>query len=311
MADIVIKKVLDHIYNLSFDNVIVKSGDEFIIDKGINEFVSSFKYMDRNSGIIMLPCNYDGSGLWCRTESSKELFSLPKYNPAITQFGFHFYGLKRSKVYRVTIEARTMGSSQVVTNNRELKVYTNDGVSVISEDLTDVINPTCYYGVFISNSEEVILNFAIGKIAISKFSIDEVELFEEKEEDNPDEVLEEGKIQLVSYGVFEVNKINKSHYTGKYIPQVRLTGKGINLYYNTEDETFVLERDNANDILGASFTTLKYLVDINTTKMTGNSGYTTKEVGLELSPNTLKQGYLIFKADGTTGTISVIINKIY
>jgi hypothetical protein len=82
----------------------------------------------------------------------------------------------------------------------------------------------------------------------------------------------------------------------RYCLVSKYSGKGINLYYDKKDLAFILERDNREDILEESFINAKFVVDFNFNKLISKfSTYKIIEVENNVSPNTLKQGYLKFQ----------------
>ena len=81
---------------------------------------------------------------------------------------------------------------------------------------------------------------------------------------------------------------------------------------------YILERDNYEDTIGSSFVNANYLIDISLTKAPYAS-YQITEVENDVSPNTLKQGYIKFnlldngkvgKYNRPNGRIAIIITKI-
>lgn len=321
--EINIKKVLKTIYKFDFTKLppIISHGSEFFVsDNGISEFNQTFKKQDLDNGIVVTPSGYT-KGLFYSSLNDGEIYSSVKYEPDVVYFSFNIFGLKHGAYYRVRIPARSAGSSELITDNRELLVLTEDQEVVIQEDLKDVYENTEYQGIFRSQSNEINLLFSIGKIYVSDIIIEEVELLTENVSEEESETIDTGKLQLGAYGVFNMKTLFPEGFKGKYIQVTRLTGKGISLYYNRADNTYVLERDNSDDILQEPFTLLNYVVEINSEKIPGVN-HMLRAISAEPGPNTLKAGYLSFNfvnAAGETVDISkldgnrlyVFIKKLY
>lgn len=318
-----IKKIVKRIYQFDFKNCDVKNRAEFYTNNGVSEFVSTFKKHDFENGIIVTPANYK-VGLFYTTNNGGEIYCPTKYNPDIVKFSFNIYGLKKGAYYRMTIPARSAGELNLVTDNRMINVVTDTEELIINEDLTKVNENKELYGIFRATTNEINFLFTLGKVVIADIIIDEVELFtdEDNETSPTNSLLNEGKIQLSAYGVFNLNVISPNDYNGKYIEATKYTGKGINLYYDKKNNEYILERDNANDILNESFNLLNYVIDFNLNHTVNKNifvNYRICEVSLEPSPNTLKQGYIKFdfvdkdnnKVILNEGRITILINKIY
>jgi hypothetical protein len=162
--------------------------------------------------------------------------------------------------------------------------------------------------------------FSIGKIYVSDIIIDEVEIARDNSEDEEkkqDFELDNGKSNIVAYGVFSCDSLNE---TGRYAELSRITGKGINLYFDKNEQKYILERDNIEDTIGASFTNANFIIDINTNKAPRLNRYQIVDVSADVSPNTLKQGFLKFEIldinnkpcryDVHSGRLTFIIKKI-
>lgn len=320
-----VKKVLRRIYQLDFSNCLVKNKEEFYTEKGVSTFAATFKKTDFDNGIVVTPNGYK-NGLFYSVENGGEIYSPTKFTPDLVTFSLNIYGLKKGAYYKITIPSRSAGTLNIITDNRKINITTDAEDLVMDADLTGINESIEQYGIFRASSNEINLFFTLGKVIISNIIIDEVELASdtEKEELQDNSVIEDGKYQLAAYGVFNVKPSIPENFNGKYIALSRYTGRGINLYYNKSTYEFILERDNANDILNESFNLLNYTVEINTTKVINNKKFIYCDISsieMEPSPNTLKQGYIKFAfvtKDGNNlnalnleGRISIIINKIY
>lgn len=298
MADIKVKKIDRRIYEFDFSKCEVLDKREFFAENGVSEFVTTFKKQDLDNGIVVTPSGYH-MGLFYSVTNDGEIYSSPRYNPDIVTFNFNFYGLKKGKYYRLTIPARSTGSISTITTDRTLRVTTDAQDILINENLTDVLENKEYYGLFKAESNEINLFFTIGKIYISDIIVDEIELLEEEEENDEevDEQIESGKLKLAAYGVYNLKANYSDLFNGRYLETTKYTGKGINVYYDRVGNTYVIERDNVNDILGTSFTSANYFVEININKTENLDKFNTYRictVSAEPSPNTIKQGYIRF-----------------
>ena len=93
---------------------------------------------------------------------------------------------------------------------------------------------------------------------------------------------------------------------------LRYSGKGINLYFDSNHDQYIIERDNVEDVLGEPFTNVNYLIDFNFNKVP-NKGLFTQyniiDVNTSPSPNTLRQGYLVFEFADQDDNPVVYTNK--
>jgi hypothetical protein len=153
--------------------------------------------------------------------------------------------------------------------------------------------------------------------------LDEVELtmemLENEVNSEPIVELDSGKSNIVAYGVFSGDVVNDAPNI-RYAEFSRITGKGVNLYFDKNAKEYILERDNYEDSIGDSFTRANYVIDINLNKAPGAT-YVITDVSADISPNTLKQGYLTFKLTDVlknstgiykreNGRIAIIVRKI-
>lgn len=318
-----IKKIVRRIYEFNFTNCDVKNRAEFYTTNGVSEFVSTFKKNDFENGIIVSPSGYK-AGIFFSTNNGGEIYCPTKYNPDIVKFNFNIYGLKKGSYYRVTIPARSAGTLDIITKDRSINLVTDTEELVINEDLTNIDENKELCGIFRAQSNEINLFFTFGKVIVSNIIIDEVEILTETdvEEATQSVVFEEGKLELASYGVFNLKANEPEGYLGRYSAVTKYTGTGINLYYDKTNNEYILERDNVNDVLNESFNLLNYIVELNVNKTVNKNiyaNYRICEVSLEPSPNTLKQGYIKFdfvdfngnKVLLNEGRISILIYKLY
>lgn len=320
--DLNIKKIIRRIYEFDFSNCDVKNRAEFYTTNGVSEFITTFKKNDFENGIIVSPSGYK-AGIFFSTNNGGEIYCPTKYNPDIVKFNFNIYGLKKGAYYRITIPSRSAGSLDIITKDRTITVVTDSEELVLTDDLTEVNENKEVCGVFRAYANEINLLFTLGKVIISNIIIDEVEILTETdvEETVAAVSLEEGKLELSAYGVFNLKPNIPEGYLGKYLAVTKYTGNGINLYYDRNANEYILERDNVNDILNESFNLLNYVIDFNLNKTVSKNIYTNYricEVSLEPSPNTLKQGYIKFdfvdnagnKVLLDDGRISILIHKL-
>lgn len=320
MADV--KKVVQRIYEFNLKNCELEDGNEMIQTEHGNEFVNTFILRDIDRGIIVTPGSYS-RGMVYKSTNGGEFYNNPDWVPDVETFSYNLYGLKKGAFYRLTVVSRnTRKFNRLldVTDNRKLEVLSETQELIINKDVSEYTSNTEFSGIFRANSIEENLYFRIGKIYISDIIIDEVELLsdiEEQEEKQQDFELDNGKSNIVGYGVFSPVLLNES---GRYCELSRLTGKGINLYYDKNNKSYIIERDNAEDTIGSSFTGVNYIVDFNFNKAPYLNKYQITEVSADPSPNTLKQGYISFeildKNDNpeqytrNSGRIAIIVKKI-
>jgi hypothetical protein len=321
-----IKKVKDKIYEFDFSKTELMDGNEIIVKNGVSEFVMNFKKRDLNNGIIVTPSGYT-NGLVYKTTNGGEFYNNPSWVPDVVKFAFNVFGLKKGSFYRLSVVSRDTGANFLVTNDRKLTVTNEESELLLDVDVKGTLEPKTYTAIFRTNDNETNLFFSIGKIFITDIIIEEVELVTERiVEDIPeaDVVLEEGKMQLAAYGVFTTEATVDQNYKGRYIPMTRYTGKGINLYFDKNTNQYVLERDNKEDILSESFTNINYVVDFNLNKVVNKghfSQYSICAVNPEISPNTLKSGYITFefvdahdkpvRYTDKNSRITILINKLF
>jgi hypothetical protein len=148
--------------------------------------------------------------------------------------------------------------------------------------------------IFKAEAVEDKFSVQVGKIYLRNIVIEEIEMVENapEEEETPDNSYEPGKEQLVGYGIFSMgipDGVNRRREVKK------LSGKGIVLYYDSIENVYTLERDNDNDTINENLANGNIIVDININKMNSENMFThynVLEVSSDISPATLKGGYL-------------------
>lgn len=316
-----IKKVVQRIYEFDLSNCELEDGNEMINTDHGNEFVNTFVLRDMDKGIIVTPSGYS-KGLMYKSTNNGEFYNPTDWLPDLVDFSLNIYGLKKNAFYRVTVVGRNVRKYNRlidVTDNRKLEVTDDSQVLLINADLSDSMTNTEFSGIFRATSVEHNLYFSLGKIYINNIIIDEVELVKdtiEEEVVSNDVELDSGKSNIVAYGVFSPKTLNESN--SRYSELERITGKGLSLFYDKTDNKYILERDNIEDTVRASFTNANYLIDINFNKAPYAS-YIITDISADISANTLKQGYIKFqifdsgeavKYDRANGRFTFIITKI-
>ena len=316
-----IKRVVQNIYKFNLKDCQLISGEEMMVTDSGNEFVNTFVQRDFDKGIIVTPSGYT-RGLIYKSNDGGMFYSPAKWMPDIVTFNFNIYGLKRNAFYRLSVKAKNMSaynSLSDTTNDRSLQVTNDSQQLLMNENLTSQMEYKIYTAIFRASTVEENLLFRIGKIGINDIIIDEVELVGDAAEEKSSEPLFEldsGKSSIVAFGVFSNESISEN--SGRYIELSRITGKGLNLYYDKTKNEYILERDNYEDTTGAAFTNANFTVDFSFNKAPYAS-YTITDVSNDASPNTLKQGYIKFTIsdNGKTGRYSrpngrlaFIVNKI-
>jgi len=301
-TNIKIKKILRKIYNINYDNITLRDDDEFILQSnGVSEFTQMLKKVDTDNGIIVTPSGYR-SGLFYSIENDGELYSSSKLLPDLVTFGLNLFGLKKNYFYRITILARDTDANTVITDDRNITVIDDTRQIILSSDLKGYDKNQECVGYFRALSNEVNLNFTFGKIVIKDIIIDEVVLLEEENfnetvEDEITEEFAEGKEILSMYGIYSLVGQVPKEFKGKYINLTRYSGRGMEIYYNQYDHTYTLEKSNTENITNDPFTNLSYRVEFNCNKLPNHKIYeyfTVIDVSTDISPNTLKQGYMTF-----------------
>lgn len=295
MADI--KKVVRNIYKFDFSKTTLIDGNEIMATDYSSEFVDNFRKRDLDNGIIVTPVGYR-RGLVYKYTNGGEFYNNPEWDANLITFSLDIFGLKNKAFYRITVKGRNTHRYRVTdyTEDRSLIVSDSNQELLLKENLENTDNNTDFSAIFRATSNEINLYFTIGKIFVNDIIIDEIELMNDNTEveDIKDDILAEGKLSIAAYGIYEPQPVinDTSSFKGRYLEMTKLAGKGLILFYDTKTSSFVLERDNANDILGASFTNINYIVDINTEKLCGCSGHYAKDIDVDISPNTIKQGYI-------------------
>lgn len=320
-----IKKVIQRIYEFDFKNKDLVSGEEMVNTSSGNEFINAFKKRDIDKGIMITPSKYV-NGLMFKSSNGGEILNYPEWSiPELVNFGLDIYGLKKGSFYMISVEGRSSRKYNRLldaTDDRTLLVKTNLDELLIKYDFTDDIDSNkTLTSIFRANSAEMNLDFLMGKIYITNIIIEEVQLIEEdkNDEEEKDIILENYKKDIAAVAVFTLNEIVD---TGRYRELERLTGRGLKLFYDSIENVYILERDNIEDTIGESFNNIRYFIDINMSKIVNNGlfdRYDIVEISLDVSPNTLKQGYVKFnfvKNDNVVqlnkdSRLVIIINKLF
>lgn len=318
-----IKKVLQRVYEFDLKNCELIDGNEMIPTEHGNEFVNTFIKRDMDRGIIVTPGGYT-RGLVYKSTNGGEFYNNPEWSPEIETFSMNLYGLKKGAFYRVTVigrNTRKYNRLTDVTENRKLEILDETQAMILSADLSDTMSNKSFEGIFRATSVEENIYFSLGKIYVNNIIIDEVEIardvLESNETKENDFELDGGKSNIVAYGIFSPDLLNE---TSRYAELSRITGKGINLYFDKNNKRYIVERDNIEDTIGASFTNANYLVEFNFNKAPYLNRYQVVDVSPDMSPNTIKQGYIAFEIlnkDGIAeryerhnGRLAIIIKKI-
>ena len=317
-----IKKVLNRIYEFDLKNCEVADGDEMISTDHGNEFVNTFIKRDLNRGIVVTPAGYT-KGLIYKSNNDGEIYNKAEWLPDIVTFSLNIFGLKKDAFYRVSVEGRnTKKYNRItdVTDDRTLEISNNAKELLLKHDFSDEMKNVLVDGIFRATGTEENLYFRVGKIYISNIIIEEIELQLEQEttaeETEPEVEFSDSKSSISAYGVYE-STYNLS--VRRYTEVPRITGKGLNLYFDNSTKTYILERDNTEDILGESFTNANYIVDFCFDKAPYSQDYEITDVSMDPSPNTLKQGYIAFQImeggkpiryDRANGRLAFVVRKI-
>lgn len=291
-----IKKVIQNIYKFDFSKCELQNKSEILVNDNVNEFNQTFRLVDNDKGIIVTPEGYK-EGLVYRSENGGLIASPASWTPDVIKFSFNILGLKKGAFYRVTVKAknvRAYNSLEDVTDDRTVRVTTSGNELVLEKDLTENLEFVETDGFFRAKGNEENLKFKIGKIAINDIIIDEVEMLEEqKVEEKPlDEAFSGNKFEDVAYAIFNLGDDYTSN--NRYAEIQRLTGKGLNLYFDQTDGLYILERDNLEDYIKEPFTNVNFILDFNLNKAPKCS-YEITNVESDISPNTIKQGFIKFK----------------
>ena len=291
-----VKKVIQNIYKFDFSKCELNNKKEILVNDSVNEFNQTFRLVDNDKGIVVTPEGYK-EGLVYRVDDGGTIASPTTWTPDIIKFSFNILGLKKGAFYRLTIKAknnRKYNSLEDVTDDRTIRATTSSNELILEKDLSEDLEYTNVQGLFRAKSNEETIKFKLGKIAINDIIIDEVEILEEvKVEEKPViEAFSENKFDIVAYGIFNFSEDYDS--TNRYAEVQKLTGKGINLYFDKNDGLYYLERDNVEDIIKEPFTNVNYLIEINTNKAP-KFNYEITNVETDMSPNTIKQGFIKFK----------------
>lgn len=322
-----IKKVIQRIYEFDFSDCGLTNGNELITTNRGSEFVNTFRKRDLDKGIIVTPSGYS-KGLVYRTSNNGEVYNNPEWMPDIVNFSLNIFGLKKNAFYRITVigrNTRRYNRLRDVTDDRNLRITNEQQELLLDIDLSDYLDNAEFTKIFKADSNETNLYFQMGKVFLNNVIIDEVELpldIEVEVDDVPETEFSNGKSDICAFAVFQAE--TDSEKKGRYIELTRLTGKGLVLFFDSLQGNYILERDNVEDTLGASFTNIEYLIDFNFNKLVNNKDYfkyNIVTVSPEISPNTLKQGYIRFElvnkdnislnTEKLEGRMAFLIRKIY
>lgn len=295
-----IKRIIQRIYDFDYSKCDLEDGTEFIATEHGNEFTNTFICRDLDKGIIVTPSEYV-KGLVYTTKENGYIYNPSTWIPDIVNFAFNIYGLKKNAYYRITVKAKNMNrynNMLDVTDDRGIEIINNATQELLMKhDISEQMTFADYSVIFKANSVEENLHFRIGKIGIKDIIIDEVELLldenlEEETTDEPTVEFDSGKSNIVAYAAFSCDC--EVDTQSKYTEMPKTTGKGLNLYYDKSTMEYILERDNYEDTIQSAFTNANYVVDFCFTKAPYAS-YMITGLSNDVSPNTLKQGYIRFK----------------
>jgi len=321
-----IKKIVRRLYQFNLSKTELLDGSEIMSNGRTNEFVNNFKLRDIDNGIIVTPAAYK-RGFIYKSTNGGEIYNNPRWEPDIITFSYGIYGLKKDAFYRITVKGRNVSDYNPlfdITDDRTIEVTNEDGEILISHDFAHEYSNTEVQCIFRATSKEQNIFFRVGKIYINNIIFDEVELVEEdeykKEETVDDEIVSEGKIDLVAYGIFDPKRENTA---SRYTELLSLNSKGLSLFFDSKECKYILERTKDNDFLKEPFTNINYIVDINTNKMVNKGNFdklVITKISNDISPVNLKQGYMEFELElngkaveytAELGRIIFLIRKLY
>jgi hypothetical protein len=292
-----VSKVLRQIYSIDYSKILLKNGDEFVTESnGMSDLNQYLRKNDMDTEVLVSFAGYR-NGLFYTTNDGGEIFNDPSMLPELVTFSMDLVGLKKNLWYRVSITAKNTGNITTFSTNRKIQVTDGTQALIIDCDLNGVNDDTEYIGYFRSNSAESYLFFTIGKVIIKDIHIEEVEIEGDAvKTDDKIETIGPASLKLCAYGCFAM-KPEIGDFKGRYVRLNNIAGTGLELYFDITDTSYVLERSNDPDILGESFTGYQYLVSINKDKLKSEGIFSRLDivdVNGNLSPNTLKQGYIEF-----------------
>lgn len=319
----IIKSVIEKLYCFDFTKTNLLDGYEVISD----EFVDNFACRDVDRGFSCVPFGYT-KGFFYKAEE-RAIYNSPKYLPDLITFGVHISGLKKGHFYRISVTAKNVRKysmfSDDVTEDRTLTIKNAFREVLISKDFSDDLDYTTVTNIFRAESIEDKLSVTVGKIFLRDVVIEEIEVaaddVEEEVISDCTDVYEAGKKQMVSYGIFAMGL--QPNATSRRQELHRVSGKGLLLFFDSVENAYYLERDNENDIIDDNLASSNIIININTNKMVNNGTFTHYDivnVSTEISPNTLKSGYLVFKLlngqnpvkyDDSTARIYIDVEKLY
>lgn len=310
-----VKKIVKEIYHIDYSNIPLDNRKEFIVNKqGINEFTSYLRLYDVNSGIIVIPTQYK-YGMFVNIDGPDQyIFSVPHLDPDIVTFALDIYGTKKSTFYRIKIIAKSTGDDYTITKDRKIQVVDNNNALILDYDFSDSYDFITIDKLFYATGVESILKFNVGKVCIKDIIIEEVEVENEEEtsiiSETADEILGRTQDELVAYGYFDVSDINDDT-SFRYVNLKCLSGHGILLTYDRLNSSYILERNNINETIIESLNSLKYYVEINTTRMENVASVKTT-ANINFSPTTMKQGYytINFISENNKPVSGIVLIKV-
>ncbi len=310
-----IKSVIERLYEFNISSSQIEDGNEILATTSTDELLMLLGTRDLSKNLVVTPSGYE-KGLVYKTSNSGELYNNPFWDPGIVKFNMNFYGLKPGSVYKITFIARDTGSVDSVTSDRTLQVVSSEKEELIKTDLSGQNDNTQSYKIFRATSSEFHVRISIGKIYLNNIILEEVELIEDAEVSfGPDENLTyigEGKMSLVAYGIFALQYSNPdSEFRRKLL--IRYRGRGVIMSHDTVTNTYILERDSVEDVIGASFVSVPFMIDANINKIENASGkfdtFITAEIGQSTSPGSIKDGYMRFAFTKKDSYVNMIGEK--
>lgn len=291
-----IKNVVDKIYSFDFSKASLLDGYEIISE----EFTNAFSYRDVEKGYSIIPFGYT-KGLFYKA-SEEAIFNSPKYLPEIVDFNIALSGLKKGHFYRITVTGRNSRKysmfSDDVTDNRSIVLRNAYKEILINKDFSEDMEYVDVSTIFKAENVEDKFSVQIGKIYLRNICLEEIEMLQQKTEEveeSPVSTYEPGKEQMVAYGLFSMG-IPEGASRRREVK--KLSGKGISIFYDSVENVYTLERDNDNDTICDNLANGNIIVDFNINKMNAQnvfSHYTVLEVSSEISPCTMKPGYIKFR----------------
>lgn len=283
-----IKSVVRKIYSIDYNNIDLGNNTELIISKKTNDFHQLLFMNNELTNTYLIPhfeteTKTVQTGLFYKDNS---IYNHPIYGEPLISFRLSLTGIKPNTFYRVKF---VCSGIETYDDQHSSKVYIVLNGKDIIHNKNIGLNETSIEHIYLSDASLLSIAVTFGKVYIKDIIFEEVEVMEDVHK-NQSVIEIPDLMNLKSYAVLKPHMLTNRDKVISKFPLIR--GIGINVLYNRETDTFIIERNKENDVIQENIALNKYLIDI---KSFNSGSVRDVKVDQGASPFSGYNGYSTFK----------------